>query len=61
MNISELRDRKLKLKDDIQVLIETFIAETGVYPVIEIDSLEIERMGPGGPEKIPIVRSHCVL
>lgn len=61
MNLKDLQAKKLKLKDDLQVLIETFIAETGVYPVVEVDSLEIDRISAGGPEKIPIVKVHCIV
>ena len=61
MNISELRDRKLKLKDDLQVLIETFIAETGVYPEIDVAKIEMERISPEGPVRIPIVNITCII
>ncbi len=45
MDTSEIQARKLKLRDELFQSIQKFIDETGCWPDITIDKMEVEQIG----------------
>ena len=61
MDTNEIKNRKLKLRDDITNRIRRFQQETGCVPEIDIGYIRVETMMGHSPECFPEVRIRVYL